>query len=119
MNIYANCAVEQILECTVNKRTIMIAAGIASREPKWQRYHREVHTLSTDLAGVARQAQPKLLVTYHRIYHMNIQDNRQNLRALAFFTRRHDYLLLREERESKFFVHLHFRTSATTCHVLF
>ena len=57
------------------------AAGIASREPKWQRYHREVHTLSTDLAEVARQAQPKLLVTYHRIYHMNIQDNRQNLPA--------------------------------------
>lgn len=57
------------------------AAGIVSREPKWQRYHREVHTLSTDLAGVAWQAQPKLLVTYHRIYHMNIQDNRQNLPA--------------------------------------
>lgn len=24
---------------------------------------------------------PKLLVTYHRIYHMNIQDNRKNLAA--------------------------------------
>ena len=55
------------------------AAGISCREPKWQKYHREVHTLSTDLAGVAKKANPKLLVTYHRIYHMNIQDNTQNL----------------------------------------
>ena len=41
----------------------------------------EVHTLSTDLAGVAKKANPKLLVTYHRIYHMNIQDNHKNLAA--------------------------------------
>ncbi len=51
------------------------------REPKWQKYHREVHTLSTDLAGVAKKANPKLLVTYHRIYHMNVQDNHKNLAA--------------------------------------
>lgn len=57
------------------------AAGISCREPKWQKYHREVHTLSTDLAQVAKKANPKLLVTYHRIYHMNIQDNRKNLAA--------------------------------------
>ena len=40
-----------------------------------------MHTLSTDLAWVAKKAQPKLLVTYHRIYHMNIQDNHINLAA--------------------------------------
>lgn len=28
-----------------------------------------------------KKANPKLLVTYHRIYHMNIQDNRKNLAA--------------------------------------
>ena len=28
-----------------------------------------------------QKAQPKLLVTYHRIYHMNIQDNHTNLAA--------------------------------------
>ena len=38
-------------------------------------------TLSTDLAVIAAQAQPKLLVTTHRIYHMNIQDNTRHLQA--------------------------------------
>lgn len=51
------------------------SAGISARLPKWQKYHREVHTLSTDLAGIASIVQPGLLVTYHRIYHMNIMDN--------------------------------------------
>ena len=55
--------------------------GLSSREPKWQKYHREVHTLSVDLAKIAQQAQPKLLVTYHRIYHMNIQDHTKDLDA--------------------------------------
>ena len=50
-------------------------AGLAAREPKWQKYHREVHTLSVDLAEITKKAGPKLLVTYHRIYHMEIQDN--------------------------------------------
>ena len=57
------------------------SAGISCREPKWQKYHREVHTLSTDLAEVAKKARPKLLVTYHRIYHMNCLDNTKDLDA--------------------------------------
>ena len=65
--------------CDILLHEVEYSAGIACREPKWQKYHREVHTLSTDLAKVAQQAQPKLLVTYHRIYHMNIQDNTQDL----------------------------------------
>lgn len=67
--------------CDILLHEVEYAAGISAREPKWQKYHREVHTLSTDLAWVAQKAQPKLLVTYHRIYHMNIQDNRKNLAA--------------------------------------
>ena len=50
-------------------------AGLADRSKEWQIYHRNVHTMSTDLARIAMQAKPKLLVTTHRIYHMNIQDN--------------------------------------------
>ena len=71
------------------------SAGIACREPKWQKYHQEVHTLSTDLAKVAQKAKPKLLVTYHRIYHMNIQDNHINLEAEM---RRRDDAILDEIR---------------------
>ena len=31
--------------------------------------------MSVDLAELAKASRPKLLVTYHRIYHMNVQDN--------------------------------------------
>ena len=67
--------------CDILLHEVEYSAGISAREPKWQKYHREVHTLSTDLAWVAKKAQPKLLVTYHLIYHMNIQDNHINLAA--------------------------------------
>lgn len=72
---------EKAKDCDILLHEVEYAAGISCREPKWQKYHREVHTLSTDLAQVAKKANPKLLVTYHRIYHMNIQDNRKNLAA--------------------------------------
>ena len=65
--------------CDILLHEVEYTAGIACREPKWQKYHREVHTLSCDLAAIAQQAQPKLLVTYHRIYHMNVQDNTRDL----------------------------------------
>jgi ribonuclease Z len=35
------------------------------RPEKWQRYHREFHTASRDLARIAEAAQPKLLVLHH------------------------------------------------------
>lgn len=70
---------EKAKGCDILLHEVEYTAGIASREPKWQKYHREVHTLSTDLAEVAKKANPKLLVTYHRIYHMNILDNQKNL----------------------------------------
>lgn len=46
--------------------------GLQERTPQWQQYHRNVHTLSTDFAAIASEAKPKLVVTYHRIYHMDI-----------------------------------------------
>lgn len=41
--------------CDILLHEVEYAAGIAAREPKWQKYHREVHTLSTDLAEVAKK----------------------------------------------------------------
>lgn len=54
--------------------------GLSSRSKQWQIYHQNVHTMSTDLARIASIAKPHLLVTYHRIYHMNILDNTKNLK---------------------------------------
>ena len=66
---------EKAKGCDILLHEVEYTAGLAAREPKWQKYHREVHTLSVDLAEIAKKAGPKLLVTYHRIYHMEIQDN--------------------------------------------
>ena len=69
---------EKAKGCDILLHEVEYTAGLAAREPKWQKYHREVHTLSVDLAEIAKKAGPKLLVTYHRIYHMEItrQDTR-------------------------------------------
>ena len=66
---------EKAKGCDILLHEVEYTASLAAREPKWQKYHREVHTLSVDLAEIAKKAGPKLLVTYHRIYHMEIQDN--------------------------------------------
>lgn len=66
---------EKAMNCDILLHEVEYTAGLKSREPKWQTYHRQVHTLSVDLAKIAKKANPKLLVTYHRIYHMEIQDN--------------------------------------------
>lgn len=72
---------EKAKDCDILLHEVEYTGGISAREPKWQKYHREVHTLSVDLAEVAKKAQPRLLVTYHRIYHMNVQDNTKDLDA--------------------------------------
>lgn len=75
---------------------VFYAGGLAQREPKWQKYHASVHTSSHDLARIAAQCRPGLLVTYHRIYHMDIQDNRIDL---AREIDRREEWILREIRE--------------------
>jgi ribonuclease BN (tRNA processing enzyme) len=49
-------------------RTIVISGRFKLREPDWQRYHANAHTSTTELAGIARRAQPGLLVLYHQLY---------------------------------------------------
>lgn len=36
--------------------------------PAWQRYHARVHTSTTELAALARQVQPRLLLLYHQLF---------------------------------------------------
>lgn len=88
---------EKAAGCDILLHEVEYTAGVSQRAPKWQTYHRQVHTLSTDLARLADQAKPKLLVTYHRIYHMEIQDNS---RDIAAETASRDEAILRELREA-------------------
>lgn len=83
--------------CDILLHEVEYTAGVSAREEKWQDYHRQVHTLSTDLAEIAKRARPRLLVTYHRIYHMDIQDNTRDIPAQV---RRREEAILQEIRDA-------------------
>ncbi len=71
-------------------------AGLSSREEKWQIYHKNIHTTSKELAVLLNVAQPKLTATYHRIYHMDIDNNKTDVLKEVL---RRDDLILKEIEE--------------------
>lgn len=42
--------------------------GFKKRPPEWQTYHKSFHTSASELAAIAKEARPKLLVLYHQLY---------------------------------------------------
>ncbi|MFI3237433.1 MAG: MBL fold metallo-hydrolase [Lachnospiraceae bacterium] len=63
---------EKAKDCDILLHEVEYTKGLSQRTPQWQKYHASVHTLSKDLAEIASVAKPKLLVTYHRIYHLDV-----------------------------------------------
>ncbi len=53
--------------CDILVHEVYSERGFKSRSPAWQRYHRHFHTSSGELARVATQARPGLLVLYHQL----------------------------------------------------
>jgi len=51
--------------CDVLVHEVYSQAGFQRRPPVWQRYHASFHTSTVELAEIARQARPKLLVLTH------------------------------------------------------
>ncbi len=41
---------------------------VATRPEEWQRYHRQAHTSSRELAQIASRARPALVVLYHQLF---------------------------------------------------
>ena len=83
--------------CDVLLHEVEYTGGLSQRTSQWQKYHRAVHTLSTDLAEIAKIAQPKLLVTYHRIYHLDVFAPGQDTRTEV---KRREALILQEIRDA-------------------
>jgi ribonuclease BN (tRNA processing enzyme) len=54
--------------CDVLLHEVYSAEKFAGRTPEWRAYHAAYHTSTTELAGVAARARPKLLVMYHQLY---------------------------------------------------
>jgi ribonuclease BN (tRNA processing enzyme) len=57
--------IEHARGCDVLVHEVYSQAGFESRSPKWQRYHASFHTSTTELAEIARQVRPKLLILTH------------------------------------------------------
>ncbi len=59
--------VEQAKGCDVLVHEVYSQSAFAQRPPEWQRYHAGSHTSTVQLAEIARQVQPKLLVLTHQL----------------------------------------------------
>jgi ribonuclease Z len=57
--------IEQARGCDILVHEVYSAAGFATLPRKWQRYHAQAHTSSKQLAEIAHEAKPKLLVLTH------------------------------------------------------
>jgi ribonuclease BN (tRNA processing enzyme) len=60
--------VEQSRGCDVLLHEVYSASRFAGLPAAWQRYHAQVHTSTRELAAIAEQARPGLLVLYHQLY---------------------------------------------------
>jgi ribonuclease BN (tRNA processing enzyme) len=54
--------------CDVLVHEVYSATGLAAQPARIQRYHSSFHTSSKQLAQIAAEAKPKLLVLYHQLY---------------------------------------------------
>ncbi|NDJ79052.1 MAG: MBL fold metallo-hydrolase [Chloroflexi bacterium] len=60
--------IEHATGCDILVHEAYSVAGFAKRPPEWQTYHRAVHTSAHQLAEIASQARPGLLVLVHQLY---------------------------------------------------
>ncbi len=54
--------------CDVLVHEVYSQEGFARREPVWQRYHAASHTSTTELAEIANQVKPGLLILTHQLF---------------------------------------------------
>jgi len=58
---------DQCRGCDVLVHEVYSEAGLPSRPPAWQAYHKQYHTSSRQLGAIAARAKPALLVLYHQL----------------------------------------------------
>jgi len=54
--------------CDLLIHEVYSVAGLTTRPPAWQTYHTRVHTSTRQLAEIAAQVKPELLVLYHQLF---------------------------------------------------
>ncbi|MFX0107346.1 MAG: MBL fold metallo-hydrolase [Candidatus Hodarchaeota archaeon] len=59
--------IEKSKNCDILVHEVYSAVALESRPSNWKKYHTSVHTSTIELADIARQVKPKLLVLYHQL----------------------------------------------------
>ena len=59
--------IENAKGCDVLIHEVYSQAGFETRPPEWKRYHSSSHTSSVELAHIANQVKPGLLILYHQL----------------------------------------------------
>lgn len=54
--------------CDLLAHEVYSAERLATRPPEWQRYHKNTHTSTVELAAIAARARPRQLVLYHQLF---------------------------------------------------
>lgn len=70
--------IENSKGCDVLVHEVYSTAGFAKRPAVWQKYHSNFHTSSRQLAEIANQARPKLLVLYHQLFWGTTDEEMEN-----------------------------------------
>jgi ribonuclease BN (tRNA processing enzyme) len=60
--------VENAKGCDVLVHEVYSQAGFEKRSPEWKRYHSSFHTSSLELAKIAQEVEPGLLILYHQLF---------------------------------------------------
>lgn len=64
---YSERLIEMAKDCDILVHEVFSEDGWSRRPPKWKTYHQNFHTSTTQLAEIANQARPRLLVLYHQL----------------------------------------------------
>lgn len=64
----SNKLIEFAKGCDMLVHEVYYTAGLQTRSPQWQKYHRAVHTSAIELGKIAAAVQPKKLVLYHQLF---------------------------------------------------
>jgi ribonuclease BN (tRNA processing enzyme) len=72
---YSQSLVENAKNCDILVHEIFSQSGLDKREERWKRYHSTFHTSPSQLAEIANQVKPKLLVLTHLLFFGESKEN--------------------------------------------
>lgn len=64
---YSEKLIEMSKGCDILIHEVFSEDGWSRRPPKWQTYHKNFHTSTTQLAAIANKVKPKKLILYHQL----------------------------------------------------